>query len=131
MDEADWTIGSVWFRGHRYTSFRDMGNRLTADLYDVISDPEGARTPDLSSSMNFRGTPRPAQAKRGPATYMPDGPRFEVEEGSRRVTWMGWEFEFGMLASSGIQLFDINFLKKRIVYELALQVSGKTVGCVS
>ena len=121
-DDTQWKVEFVWFQGQRFQNFEGMIEAKAAGTFRArpVPEPEGVFTENLRSSLNFRGTPRPEEPIRGPRSYTPEGRRFTVQ--GRRVKWLGWEFEFGMLASSGIQLFDIKFLEERIVYELSLQV---------
>ena len=124
VDETRWSIESVWFQGQRFRSFEEMAEaKRTNTLHiNVLQEPETVGKPTLPSSMNFRGTPRPSAPKRGPASFMPDGNRFDIN--GRRISWLGWEFNYAMLTSTGLQLHDVRFLGERMVYELALQVSA-------
>ena len=121
-DTSKWQVEHVWFQGRTFRNFEEvMEARKTGVLHNqTIPLPDGIFTEKQRSSMNFRGEPRPTESKRGPRSVMPDGKRYGVSE--RHIKWMGWEFEFSMLTSSGIQLHNVKFLKERIAYELSLQV---------
>ena len=125
MDSTDpdgWFVENVWIQGQYFKNFKEVlqarsQNKLTITKIPNLDDPLGE---SLMSSLHFRGEPRPTMPQRKPHTVMPDGNRFTVSE--RHIKWMGWDFKFGMLASSGIQIFDVKFLEERIAYELSLQV---------
>ena len=123
VNPDDWFVEKVWIQGQYFQNFTEVlwernKNSLNITKLRDLEDPHGE---NLTSSLNFRGEPRPSSPQRKPHMVMPDGNRFSVSK--RHIKWMGWEFEFGMLQSSGIQLFDVKFLKERIAYELSLQVS--------
>ena len=123
IDPDDWFIKNVWIQGQYFKSFKEVlqaqkQNELNITKIPPLDDPFGE---SLMSSLHFRGEPRPSIPQRKPHCAMPDGNRFTASD--RHIKWMGWEFNFGMLASSGIQVFDVKFLGERIAYELSLQVS--------
>lgn len=121
-DPKNWKIDYVWFRGEAFQNFDHLLEAKSMDQLKIqkIPEPYGLGGIDLSSSLNFRGEPRPKKPARGPRAYMPNGNRFTMTD--RKIEWLGWEFEFSMLAGSGLQLFNIKFLQERIAYELSLQV---------
>ena len=123
VDETQWTIGNVWFQGQRFRNFAEMAEAKMAGTMriNVVPEPVDWNEKTLPSSLNFRGTPRPNAPKRGPVTSMPDGNRFEIY--GRRISWLGWEFNYGMVSTTGLQLYDVRFLGDRIAYEIALQVN--------
>ena len=123
IDPDDWFVENVWIQGQYFKNFKEVlqarnQNKLNIMKLPKLDDPLGE---SLMSSLHFRGEPRPSIPQRKPHTVMPDGNRFTVSD--RHIKWMGWDFDFGMLASSGIQIFDVKFLGERIAYELSLQVS--------
>ena len=123
LDPAGWFVEQVWIQGQYFQNFNEVlqeSNQNTLNIQKLpdLEDPFGESLP---SSLNFRGEPRPMIPQRKPHTVMPDGRRFSFSD--RHIKWMGWEFEFSMLTSSGIQLYDVKFLKERIAYELSLQVN--------
>mgnify|MGYP001793790442 CR=1 FL=1 len=71
------------------------------------------------SSYRRRGNAKPAKPLRPPQFYEPDGKRYTIT--GRHVEYMGWSFDFRIRPSSGMQIFDIQYDKKRIIYELSIQ----------
>ena len=123
LNTDDWGVEYIWFQGVEYNTFEEVVQARRQDSLNMVKvpDPENADNKMLMSSLNFRGDPRPASPKRGPMPVMPDGNRFEVKD--RQIKWMGWDLEFSMLTSSGIQVNNVKFLNQRIAYEISLQVS--------
>ena len=126
MDTNQWFVEQVWMQGQYYKNFDEVREAKTLRTLQLIKlgIPKEPFGKSLRSSLNFRGSPRPSAPQRGPRSTMPDGERYSVND--RRISWLGWEFEFGMLASSGIQLHNVKFLNERIAYELSLQVRSNT-----
>lgn len=50
----------------------------------------------------------------------PDGPRYNIDEEEKFVSWMGWDFYLNTVASTGLGVWDIKFKGERIIYELGL-----------
>lgn len=131
-EESKWSVEYVWVQGRGFRNFDHLLEEKRMNRVKVrnIPDPSGLKDGTLSSSLNFRHTPRPEKVQRGPQTEMPDGVRFTVN--NRRISWLDWDFEFAMLSSSGIEIFDVRYKKDRIAYELSLQVGRMFVhliGC--
>lgn len=117
LDLSEWRVEKVFYNGQYYQNmahlereFRDgrvkevrvKSIRLEDDDHDVVS-------------MKPSGPSAPA----GPLQFEPKGMRYSVK--GNEVVYQSWSFAFGMNVYSGPRLFDIQFGKERIVYELSLQ----------
>jgi len=124
IDNQGYSIQKIWLHGVIYNSVDEILEQFEAETlgYTYLAPPETEFTTDLPSSMNFRGDPIPEVPQRGPKAYYPDGRRYKIDNG--RVFWQGWEFEYGIKASTGVQVFDIRFKGDRIAYEISLQELG-------
>ncbi|XP_062573751.1 putative amine oxidase [copper-containing] [Saccostrea cucullata] len=61
----------------------------------------------------------PEYPQRPPIEVEPDGKRYTIKD--RKVTYMNWNFQFGISITHGPQLYQIKFKDTLIVYELGLQ----------
>ena len=73
----------------------------------------------LGASFERRGKSHLKKEMREPTFVNPQGRRFEIN--GRKISYMGWDFHFGLRSSSGPALYDIRFNGSRIMYELSLQ----------
>ncbi|CAH1779879.1 unnamed protein product [Owenia fusiformis] len=116
-DSDSWNAAKVWYNGQHFDSTDDlMANYINGSVSKIAMSYNET---DVYSSMRRRGTGKTRIAKRGPDCFPQDGRRYSVD--GHRVKYMGWEFEFTYRQTTGPQLFDIQFKKERIVYEMSIQ----------
>jgi primary-amine oxidase len=63
----------------------------------------------------------PGREKGAPIAIQPFGPRFDIDEENRFVSWMGFEFYISERQATALSLWDIKFKGDQIMYELGLQ----------
>ena len=121
VNPQHWTINAIWWQGTIFRSFREMAEAYNNGQLEIVQvpEPDNAHTEHMSSSLNFRGIPRPEVPKRPRQSCSPDGARFTAD--GRHVEWLGWSFDFNLRSSTGFQIHDLQFLGERIVYELSMQ----------
>lgn len=122
-DPKKWKILSVIYNNQTFASVDELVEKYNNDAIDKIKIPAPTKKP-LFSSYERRGDPQPAKPMRGPELYEPDGKRYTVK--GRHVSYMSWSFDFRMDSHSGMQIYDINYNKERIIYELSLQEAAAT-----
>ncbi|PWW73068.1 amine oxidase catalytic domain-containing protein [Tuber magnatum] len=67
------------------------------------------------------GTAPPLDMGSPPIQIQPDGQRFAVDKDAKYVEWMDFAFYIGFRRDTGVNLYDIKYKGKRIIYELGLQ----------
>jgi primary-amine oxidase len=77
-------------------------------------DGDWTNTEDFSE-----GTP--GRKKPPPLMIQPGGPRYQIDEEERFISWMGFEFYVSTAAATGVSLHDIRFLGDSVIYEVGLQ----------
>ena len=82
-----------------------------------LSAPNG--TERLRASFRRRGAEQPKYPMRGPTLVEPNGKRFSVM--NNKVSYMNWQFEYGIRPTAGLGIFDVRFKNKRIAYEVSIQ----------
>ncbi|CAH1779881.1 unnamed protein product, partial [Owenia fusiformis] len=116
--DADlWNAVQVWYNGQHFDSTDDLMTKyINGSVTKIVMSYNES---DVYSSMKRRGTGKTKSTNRGPDCFPQDGRRYSVD--GHRVKYMDWEFEFTYRQTTGPQLFDVQFKKERIVYELSLQ----------
>lgn len=120
-DVSLWKIEKVLYHNTSFDSVEDLMAAYKNDsVYKVfLPAPSFSSETPLFSSYLRRGKPQPPKPLRPPQLVEPDGRRYTVS--GRHVAYMKWSFDFRFRSSTGVQLFDVSFDGKRIVYELSLQ----------
>ena len=90
-----------------------------AGTLNMVHLPPPNDTERLRSSFRRRGAEQPKYPMRGPTLVEPNGKRFSVI--NNKVSYMNWQFEFGIRATAGLGIYDVRFKNKRIAYEISLQ----------
>nr|KAG5708577.1 hypothetical protein BaRGS_032998 [Batillaria attramentaria] len=119
-DSSRWSIRRVYYAGQYFSGLGELAEKYARGIINVTrtafpSAPES----EVYSSLYMRGDTFPEEGKPPPVQVLPRGNRFKVR--GSRVEYMLWSFTLRISPTVGIQLFDINFNKERIAYELSLQ----------
>ncbi|CAG5121784.1 unnamed protein product [Candidula unifasciata] len=115
----NFVIDKLWYHGKLYNSVDEL-----IVFYNSSGPSEKSHisrhtyNPSVFSSLNLRGSPQPEEPLRPPTQVEPDGKRYSLKD--RKVTYLGWSFNFRMSALTGPSLYDIRFKGERIAYELGL-----------
>ena len=118
-DISKWKVDEVYYNGLPFANMDTLVEQYDKGIIQKIEIPAPSGQKPLFSSYEKRGSPQPKKPLRAPTFYEPDGKRFTVS--GRHVEYMSWSFDFRLDSISGLQLLDIKFNSKRIVYELSLQ----------
>ena len=105
-----WEILKYVYKNSIYSSMELLKNRSDNEaIMANVSEVDKTRTSlQKRNTESFYSGPE----TRGKGRYHLDG---------ERVQYFHWSFDFRHRISSGLQLFDIRFNQKRIVYELSIQ----------
>ncbi|XP_062589032.1 putative amine oxidase [copper-containing] [Saccostrea cucullata] len=122
MDDPNYSIEKVWFNEQIFDSLDSLVKEYNEGKLEKKYVPFPDLSETLFSRLYRRGTEFPQTSQGPPISMQPDGRRYVVK--GRHVKYMSWEFDFRMSSTHGPQLYDIRYLNKRIVYELALQEIG-------
>ncbi|XP_050399517.1 amiloride-sensitive amine oxidase [copper-containing] [Patella vulgata] len=117
-DVSEWRVVRVIYNGQMYYSIEKLVEQYTLNRLrklDIKVDPYDQQY----SSFERRGPKDYDAPGRGPRFYEPDGRRYSVD--GQHVQYVGWNFNFRMRTSTGLQIFDVRFQGERIAYELSLQ----------
>jgi len=119
-NSCNWNVDFVWFQNQTFNNMEHLSSSfIKTKVKAAVTKFESHAQPELGKEgAPFERTQQPPQ-QLGPRSYMPDGRRFSVN--GRKVDWFGWSFNFNIRTTTGIQLHDIRFNNRRIVYELSLQ----------
>lgn len=119
-NSVNFEIAKVYYNGRTFNSL--------ADLKDEYHKNTNIRYkhPNLDAQSLGFGSPQRVllgntidQKRRPPVQYHPDGPRMAVSGSA--VEWLGWSFNIHPRTVTGIQLFNVQYKKERIAYELSMQ----------
>ena len=115
-NKTKWGIHEWYYNGVLYNSVEDF----TA----AWSKPGFKKSPpnldgDWTKTEDF--THNAKRDKPPPIMVHPKGPRYDLDEKQKWVSWMDWSFFFATSKVTGVSLFDVRFRDERIMYELSLQ----------
>ncbi|ESO96938.1 hypothetical protein LOTGIDRAFT_159693 [Lottia gigantea] len=117
-DITTWDVTRLVYNGQMYYSVEKLIEQYYLGRVRKIShkvDPY-----DLQYSSYERRGPRDYDTPgRGPRFYEPDGRRYSVD--GQHVKYVGWNFNFRMRTTTGLQIYDVRFQGERLAYELSLQ----------
>lgn len=122
-DVSQWKTTRVFYKSVTFDTVDNLmtqydSNGISKSFIPAPKVQYDGDTP-LFSSYVRRGIPQSQKPKRAPRMFEPDGKRFNIS--GRHVNYLGWGFDFRVDSVSGLQLFNIQFNGKRIIYELSLQ----------
>ena len=123
-DPSTWRILKVVYNNQTFDSVEELADKYANGTINKSFLPSPKGEDALFSTYEPRGSAQPSTPMRGPELYEPDGKRYTVN--GRHISYMLWSFDFRMDSNSGMQIYDIKFDGKRIVYELSLQEAAAT-----
>ena len=118
VDPSEWTVTRVVYNGQMFATVDRLleayraGGVMKLHLHMDQFDAE-------YSSYKRRGPGHYDVPRQGPRLYEPEGRRFSVD--GQHVQYFGWNLNFRIRTSTGLQLFDVRFQGERIAYEISLQ----------
>lgn len=121
-DRTTFKITKVWYSGQLFKSLKELVTKYNAGSIKKQKVPFPQNNDDLFSKLTLRHPAVPNSQKKAPHQVEPDGKRYSVKD--RHVTYIDWEFDFRMSSAHGPELYNIQFQKERIVYELSMQEIG-------
>lgn len=114
---TDWKATGWYSEGVFYNSTEEFESAVMSGAFkrpDPVVDGEWTSTDRRGDSMPLDDQPPPAPVARG-------SPRYTIDEKENYVSWMDFSFYLGISDLLGVGLFDIQYKKNRIMYELSLQ----------
>ncbi|XP_042199297.1 retina-specific copper amine oxidase [Callorhinchus milii] len=114
-NSSDWKVKKVYYNGQYFDSLEHLADDYSNGRVKKIMLHRKQDEPNYAS-LKPRGETRKVLP---PMQYEPEGIRYHYEE--NWVNYLGWNFAFRQNVESGLQLFNIEFQGKRIVYELSIQ----------
>ncbi|KAM3835854.1 amine oxidase [copper-containing] 3-like [Vipera latastei] len=121
LDVSEWKVINVFYNGQYFEDMEDLERQF--NMGKVRVDKVKEAPPDGGySSLKQRVPPKDP----GPLQYEPRGPRYRIH--NNHVTFLRWNFAFGIDASRGPRIFDVRFNGERIIYELSLQEASAIYG---
>ncbi|OWF49403.1 putative amine oxidase [copper-containing] [Mizuhopecten yessoensis] len=122
IDSPKWTIKKVWYNLILYPSYEDFINSYKNGTAARIrqSFPETDRkSPRPYGSLRPQRVPSSKNTKRPPVQLELDGHRYKVT--GQVVKYLKWSFHWVNSLKKGPTLFNVQFGKERVVYEMGLQ----------
>lgn len=124
-DPSQWTAYDFWYNYQGPFTRDELISAYQSGALEKIVIPDSHYEEIQTSSFPQRRSSEPYRAHAqvpGPASYMPQGARYEVQ--GRTVTWMDWEFHAGYTFRAGPDFHNIKFKGHRIAYQVALNEVG-------
>ncbi|XP_065066376.1 diamine oxidase [copper-containing]-like [Rhopilema esculentum] len=117
-DVKKWQVEQIYYHNQYFKSAAELVQKYRQGTINktVLTFTSSQ---DLSASFRRRGKSFLKSPMREPTLVSPQGRRFDVA--GRKISYMGWDFHFGMRSSAGPALYDIRFNNTRIMYELSMQ----------
>ena len=112
-------LSQIVYNNQRFANVSQLMASYNAGTLNVVHLPLPNDTERLRSSIRRRGAEQPRHPMRGPTLVEPNGKRFSVI--NNKVSYMNWQFEFGIRSTAGLAIYDVRFKNKRIAYEISLQ----------
>jgi len=63
----------------------------------------------------------PGRKKPPPLMIQPEGPRYQIDENEKFVSWMDFEFYISTTSDTGVSLHNVKFGGDSVIYEVGLQ----------
>uniref|UniRef100_A0A8C6VMK8 Amine oxidase n=1 Tax=Naja naja TaxID=35670 RepID=A0A8C6VMK8_NAJNA len=121
LDVSEWKVFKVFYNGQYFEDMEDLERQFNMGKVRVDKVNE-APLDGGYSSLKQRVPPKDP----GPLQYEPRGPRYRIH--NNHVTFLNWNFAFGIDASRGPHISDVRFNGERIIYELSLQEASANYG---
>ncbi|KAL7990932.1 hypothetical protein Chor_014362 [Crotalus horridus] len=121
LNVREWKVINVFYNGQYFEDMEDLEQQFNMGKVRVDKVKE-APLDGGYSSLKQRVPPKDP----GPLQYEPRGPRYTIR--NNHVTFLRWNFAFGIDASRGPRIFDVRFNGERIIYELSLQEASSIYG---
>ena len=113
------SIFQVLYNDQLFDTVRDFITKYHSGSVKKIKIPVPSADVLKQATLERRGAPIFKEPLPGPAMVDPNGRRFSVK--GRRVNYMKWQFELGLMSLIGPSVFDVRYDDKRIAYEISLQ----------
>ncbi|XP_043540946.1 amiloride-sensitive amine oxidase [copper-containing] [Chiloscyllium plagiosum] len=118
LNPQDWLVEKVWFHGQYFDSVDQLVWSYNLGNVNISPLPE-YHSEGLYSSYTPRGHFQSRTEIPGPRLYQPQGQRYTVR--GNAVLYSGWSFAFRSQATTGLQLFNVQFNDEPIAYEISVQ----------
>ncbi|XP_068091485.1 diamine oxidase [copper-containing]-like [Hyperolius riggenbachi] len=118
LHPKDWTVEKVWYNGQYFDSVKELVRKFERNEVTKFIVPELTENV-LYSTFTPRGEFKTKTDIHGPKICEPQGKRYKVL--GNYVEYTGWNFAYRVHASSGLQIFDIQYNDERIAYEVSIQ----------
>lgn len=124
-DPSMWVATDFYYNAQGPYDYQELIDKYQQNALVKVTVPEEHRALIQKSAFPQR---RPELGTRefadmpGPSSYMPMGPRYNVQ--GRTITWMGWSFHAGYTFRAGPDFHSISFKGESIAYQVALNEVG-------
>ena len=117
-DVTTYRIESISYGGQSFSTAEQLLDAYMSGtaVKSLLEFPEEF---EYSGVHNFKSNNPPHNNARGPLQIEPDGKRYNIHD--RHVEYFDWLFDIRLSTTSGPQLLDIRYQKRRIAYEISLQ----------
>lgn len=116
-DPEGWKLLHIFYDNKLYNGVEDFRAAWKSPNFTKLTRQADGDWANTGKS----GTAPPLDARSPPIQIQPDGQRFAVDKDAKYVEWMDFSFYIGFKRDTGVNLYDIKYKGKRIIYELGLQ----------
>lgn len=129
QDENEWRLLQIFYNQKYYASVEDIMRKYKSGELKVEKVKRLSDNTLKRAHQTRRGSQSNYFPSIEPLTFYPNGPRFSIE--GRKITYLDWQFNYMVQASTGPAIFDVRYKNKRMAFEISLQEASSLYSTAS